>query len=260
MHRNRSSNAASCVLGLAVAFFVSWTSAPSQAWGALCAGVAVVNITEDKPAVPVHDPLLVKALLLEDGGNRAVIISLDLIAADEALLEGVRRGVQQELGIDPGAILLNASHNHRTSGQIAKDLTSRIVKAVKQASEKMVPARIGAGSGHEQRITINRRLRMKDGTHWTIRRSTPSPADTDVAGLGPCDWQIGLLRVDTAEGKPLALVYNFAGHPYGGVPSGGVTADYPGFASRGLRRPGPAPSPCLSRGPGATSRRSASRI
>jgi hypothetical protein len=50
--------------------------------------------------------------------------------------------------------------------------------------------------------------------------------------LGPIDPQIGLLRVDTAEGKPLALVYNFAGHPYGGVPDGGVTADFPGFASR----------------------------
>src|SRR5512140_422265 len=123
MYKNRSSNAASRVLGLAVKVLVLWASTLPQALGALRAGVAVVNITEDKPAVPVHDPLLVKALLLEDGGNKAVIVSLDLIAADEALLEGVRRGVQQELGIDPGAIVLNASHNHRTSGQIAKDLT-----------------------------------------------------------------------------------------------------------------------------------------
>ena len=96
----------------------------------------------------------------------------------------------------------------------------------------MTPARIGVGVGREDRITMNRRLRMKDGTQWTIRRSTPSPADADVAGLGPFDPQIGLLRVDTLEGKPLALVYNFAGHPYAGAPDGGATADYPGFASR----------------------------
>ena len=38
--------------------------------------------------------------------------------------------------------------------------------------------------------------------------------------------------MDTLAGKPLALVYNFAGHPYCGVPGGGVSADFPGFASR----------------------------
>jgi hypothetical protein len=34
------------------------------------------------------------------------------------------------------------------------------------------------------------------------------------------------------DGKPLAMVYNFACHAYGGAPGGGVTADLPGFASR----------------------------
>jgi hypothetical protein len=50
--------------------------------------------------------------------------------------------------------------------------------------------------------------------------------------VGPFDPQIGLLRVETLAGKPLALVYNFAGHPYGGVAEGGITANLPGFASR----------------------------
>ena len=108
----------------------------------------------------------------------------------------------------------------------------RVVGGVKRASQNMAPARIGVGVGREDHVTMNRRLRMKDGTQWTIRRSTPSPADAEVAGLGPFDPQIGLLRVDTLDGKPLALVYNFAGHPYAGVPDGGATADYPGFASR----------------------------
>ena len=103
----------------------------------------------------------------------------------------------------------------------------------------MVPARVGAGAGREDRITINRRLRMKDGKHWTIRRATPSPPDDAVAGLGPLDPQIGLLRVDAMDGKPLALVYNFAGHAYGGAAGGGITADFPGFASRVVERAWP---------------------
>ena len=68
---------------------------------ALRAGAAAVSITTDKPTGPVHDPLMAKALILEDGGNRAVIISLDVMEATDPIVTGVRRGVQQELGIDP---------------------------------------------------------------------------------------------------------------------------------------------------------------
>ncbi len=43
---------------------------------------------------------------------------------------------------------------------------------------------------------MSRRLHARDDKHWTVRRAAPSPADTDVVSLGPCDPQIGLLRVD----------------------------------------------------------------
>ena len=228
----RSRKLATQLLNMAVAALVLSAIAAAQASAALRAGVAAVNITADKPADPVRDPLMAKALVLEDGGNKAVIISLDLVVVPETLVANIRRGVQQELGIDPSCILVNASHNHDTLDAMAGDMIPRIVKAVKQAGQNLVPARVGVGVGREDRITINRRLRMKDGTHWTIRRATPLPKDADVAGTGPLDPQIGLLRVDTLAGKPLALVYNFACHAYCGTPGGGISADFPGFASR----------------------------
>jgi len=58
------------------------------------------------------------------------------------------------------------------------------------------------------------------------------PADEEVASVGPIDPQIGLLRLDTLDGRTLALVYNFACHPIMGVPGGGNTADLVGFASK----------------------------
>jgi hypothetical protein len=73
---------------------------------------------------------------------------------------------------------------------------------------------------------------MDSGKHWTIRRAIPSPPDDQVVALGPVDTEIGLLRVDSADGRPLALIYNFAGHAYGGIGQPSVTADFPGFASR----------------------------
>ena len=217
---------------IAATLFVLLAGALPEASAALRAGVAAVNITADKPEQPVRDPLQAKALVLEDGANKVVFISLDVVVVAERLVADIRTGVQKELGIDPAAVLVNASHNHDTCDAIVKDLAPQIVRAVKQASQNMAPARIGVGVGREDRITMNRRLRMKDDTPWTIRRATPSPKDADVAGLGPIDPQIGLLRVDTAAGKPLALLYNFAGHAYCGTPGGGISTDFPGYASR----------------------------
>ncbi|MCK4966325.1 hypothetical protein KAS50_04800 [bacterium] len=200
--------------------------------GDLHAGVAKINITKDKPAVLVNDPLYVKALVFDDGKTKAVIITLDVGGIQDKILSEVRSQVQKELKINGDNVLLNASHNHHTQGQVTKDIVKRTILAVKNAYQNMVPVRIGAGVGHEDRITMNRRLRLKNGKISTIRRANPCPQDDDVAGLGEFDPEIGILRIDRVDGKPLAVLYNFAGHAYGGVPNRGVTACFPGFASK----------------------------
>ncbi|MEZ6031837.1 MAG: hypothetical protein R3C17_02000 [Planctomycetaceae bacterium] len=82
----------------------------------------------------------------------------------------------------------------------------------------------------------NRRLKMKDGSEVDMRRAYSMPNDEDVAAVGPVDPEIGLLRVDRMDGTPLALLYNFACHPIHGVPGGGNTADFPGFASKAIEQ------------------------
>ena len=144
-------------------------------------------------------------------------------------LPNVRAQLQKELGIPPSSVLINASHCH---GVVRADTSLLAVQAVKQAWQAMVPVKVGAGAGHEDRISENRRLKMKDGSEVDMRRAYSMPRDEDVASVGPIDPQIGLLRIDRADGRPLAVLYNFACHPIMGVPGGGNTADYPGFASK----------------------------
>jgi hypothetical protein len=192
----------------------------------------VADITADVPSAAVHAPLYAKALVGEAGPCRAVIIALDLIGASEPLVASIRGGVKRELGIDGSHVLINASHNHHTQGQVAKDLTKRIVAAVRRAAKALVPVRLRVGVGQEDRIAMNRRLDLRDGRSCTIRRANPSPADASVVGLGPLDAEIGVLRLDRLSGKPPAVVYNYALHAYGGVPDGRVTADQRASATR----------------------------
>ncbi|WP_395746426.1 hypothetical protein [Prosthecobacter sp.] len=198
----------------------------------MLAGVAKVDITDRKG--PVNDPCFAKALVLKSRGTTAVVITLDAVAVGgigrigNGFMATVRRGLQ-ELGIAPENVVVNASHCH---GIVRGDLEPLVVQAVKEAAGNLVPVKAGSGVGLETRISENRRLNMKDGSMVDMRRAYSMPLDEAVAGVGPIDPQVGVLRLDRADGTPLAVLYQFACHPIMNPPSKGCSADYPGFASK----------------------------
>ena len=206
----------------------------------LRAGVAKSDITARAEDVVVNDPLYAKALALDDGETAVAIIAMDVTAiggigdvADD-FMPKLRRRIEQELDIPGQNVLVNASHTHPPGRLLCEDgeQVDRTFDAVSRAVQNMKPVKVGVGVGYEDRIMVNRTLRLKDGTCWTIRQANPCPPDEEVAGLGPIDPEIGILRIDRLDGRPMAAVYNFACHPLIGVPAGSVTANYPGFASR----------------------------
>lgn len=206
----------------------------------LHAGVAKRNITTNREGILVNDPLYAKALVLDDGGTQAVIIAMDALAiggigdiGDDFILK-LRNRIQDELQIPGSHVLVNASHTHPQGRLLCEDaeLIDLTYEAVKEALQNRVEVKVGSGTGYEDRIAINRNLTMKDGSHWTVRYAHPSPPDEKVADIGPVDPAIGVLRIDRMDGHPLAVVYNFACHLLIGVPNKGITANFPGFASK----------------------------
>lgn len=200
----------------------------------LKAGVSKVNISKTGSGL-LNDPLYVKALVLEAGETRAVIITVDAVAIAEIgsirnnYLSNVRSVLEKELNIKASNVLINASHCH---GQVSSDIEQRTIQAVKEALQKMVPVNIGSGTGFESRIMENRRMKLKNGKEADSRHAYSLPPDEEVIGVGPVDTEIGILRLDRKNGKTLAVLYNFACHPIMGVPSVGNTADISGFASK----------------------------
>ena len=198
----------------------------------LRAGVSRINITDDNPTILVNDSLYAKALVFDDGKTKAIIITLDIIGIDFQTVTEIRNRINNELKIDGNNLMINTSHAHWVQNQLAEDYQDRIIRVVREASENMYPVNVGAGSGIEERITMNRRIILENGKEWTIRRATPEPRNEIIKGVADSfDPEIGILRIDRTDGTPLAVVYNFACHNYTGVPNRGVTAGFSGFAS-----------------------------
>lgn len=221
-------------LGLCLLVTGFMGQASSVVAGPLLAGVGRSDITE--PAtLPANDPLYVKALVLRNGDSTAVLITVDAVAIEEIgkinsqYLPTVRAALLKQFQIRPEQVIVNASHCH---GVVCDDVDQQTINAVAAALQNLVPVKVGAGVGHEDRISENRRLKLKDGRETDVRHAYALPRDEDVAEIGPIDPEIGLLRIDRLDGRPLAAVYNFAVHPIQGAPNKRNTADIPAFASR----------------------------
>jgi len=213
----------------------------------LRAGVAHSDITTDAAGALIRDRLYAKALVLDDGVTRLAIITMDTTAigarsisdgflddvADD-FLPRLRSRIEQELDIPGDHVMVNASHTH-PPGRLLCDDDEQVIRtfdAVSRAFQNLTEVRVGAGSGREDRITMNRTLRLKSGRDWTVRHSHPSPPEEEIAAMGPMDPEIGIIRIDRLDGTPLAVVYNFACHPMFGDTQGSITANFPGIASK----------------------------
>jgi len=205
------------------------------------AGVAGANITpplgvpltgfggRKGPAEDVHDDLQAKALVLDDGTTKLALITADVLGWDFDLVERIRTLVQQRTGIPDLHVMLNASHTHSGPATISLrglgerdetycDVTVRkIVGAVIMAMRSRQPARLGIGREPVQ-IGFNRREKTPQGEMILGR----NPA-------GPVAPWVDILRLDTADGRPLACFFSHAAHP---VTQRGltITRDYCGYA------------------------------
>lgn len=184
--RPRSLRAQRVFLIVAMLAVFGWWPCTTARAGQILAGIAKVEISDPR-VEPLHDPLNVKALVLKDDAA-VVILTVDAVAIgeigriDNDFLARVRGQLEKDLKVDPAHVLVSATHCH---GAVCSDIAERTVQAVKEAWQNLVPVKVGAGAGHEGRISENRRMTLKDGSQVDMRRAYSMPPDEEVASIGP---------------------------------------------------------------------------
>ncbi len=249
-----------------VLFLLSWTSFVSAAeWRV---GVARTDITpgemiwmagygnRKRPAEGSVQPLLAKALLIEDScGQRVVIVTVDLIGDNftRRLSDKIAKQVRELTGIERDRILLNFSHTHCGPVESVNDgalvtygldadqqaavnrytqvLQTKLVGLIEDAAQELHPARLAHG--------------VSEATFGMNRRKAINPD-------GPVDHTVPVLRVSDEDGKLLAVLFGYACHTatltgefcqYNG--------DYAGFAQAAIERAHPGVTAMYMAGCGA---------
>jgi len=159
--------------------------------------------------------------VLESGSASAALITVDAGGVPEAVWQAVTGQVQKEFGIPIPNVLLTATHTHSAGGPRGPDYATKIVAAVRQARQKLAPARVGYGTGVSY-INVNRNIINRTTNRWWEGPNYDGPSDKTVA----------VLKFETLAGQPIAVYYNYAVHAVLAGQLDQVSADIPGAASR----------------------------
>ena len=236
------------------------------------AGVAKVNITPQESmwlagyagrnhaSEGVLLDLWAKALVLEDAaGNRAVLVTADLLEFPKAISDRIRDQLKVKLGWDRAQIILNSSHTH--SGPVLPNsalwemyfpfdaqekekierygriLEQQVVDMVVRASQSLEPVTIAAANG-VARVQVNRRNNAE-------RLLTP------LSELkGPNDYAVPVIKLCDASGKIKAIAFGYACHPTV-LDIYLWSGDFPGFAQAELEKWYPDATALFFQGAGA---------
>ena len=209
------------------------TAAPATraepVWRAAAASVAVTPEqsmwmsgfgSRNRPSEGKAQDLFVKALALDDGGGRRlVVVTMDLIGMPRTLRKNLERRAQAAWRLPPEFLLLNASHTHSgpefSLGQVPSDdmilkdpaagetygakLEEKVFQLIGTVLANLQPASLSYRHARAG-FAMNRRLPTPAGY-----RNSPNPD-------GVVDHDVPVLRVAGADGKLQAVLFGYACH------------------------------------------------
>jgi neutral ceramidase len=185
-----------------------------------------------------HDRCKVRSAVFDDGSMKVALVGVDTVVVPEDVVAAARKGIQQRCGIEPGAVMVGAAHNHSggpigmmnlgefehapellrqlaaeksqvTDPGYVKWVVKEIVDAVCEAYENRVEAWCGSAVGLEDKVAFTRQFHMKNGLTYTH----PGQGNPDIVSpAGPIDPQVGVIGAWDPAGRFLGCIVNYTCH------------------------------------------------
>ncbi|MCE5228685.1 neutral/alkaline non-lysosomal ceramidase N-terminal domain-containing protein, partial [bacterium] len=179
-----------------------------------------------------YQPLLVRAMTIDDGKNKIVYVMGDIItfgrsSDPDSIIGAIQAELSRRHGLAPDQVIFVASHTH--SGPAVNDekfkaiLIAQTIKVVGEALTNAQPARLFFGRGCTN-AGISRRGRDITGEDvWQINP------------YGTHDHEVVVLKAVGRNGRPIALTFNYGCHP-SAMDLTMLGGDYAGFAQAELKK------------------------
>jgi neutral ceramidase len=215
------------------------------------ASVVKVDITPDnsqnllgygeRKSTGVHDHIYHRIVALDDGTTQFFLVSTEICLFSPIEYDSFSKKVQSKFGISPvnfwwttththsapevgpsglDKIFMGERYQHEVDAEYTALVEQKLIEGMKEAIQKLTPARLGVGWGFSQ-ANINRRAKDIDGK-----------ASLGLDPDGTVDHRIGLIRIDKEDGTPIVLIANY---PIHGTVLGGenlkISGDAPGIVS-----------------------------
>ncbi|MCE5272249.1 neutral/alkaline non-lysosomal ceramidase N-terminal domain-containing protein [bacterium] len=220
-------------------------------------GLAMAGFT-NRVSHGVLDSIHVRALALRSGNKSLVLVCYDLLFPFARQVNAeLRDSIRSRTGVQE--VFFSSTHTHSgpaifrgpqlPPGQSIKDMEphermicSQTIEAVAAAVAAMTPVAVGSGQGAVD-LSYRRVQPQPDGRVemiWSNHEKKP---------LGPADPTVAVVRLDRLDnGKPLAILVNYACHPviFGASNQNlAYSADFPGVLYRKVRARLPGAPLCI---------------
>lgn len=169
---------ATLVTGLVLLCTAAFAADANLNSGSLDAGIGSVDITPTDPVSLAGSPtpikstsissrLYARALVLSDGRQKAVIVTLDTLKYPVEHSQRARQQIEKVTGIPVANIIICSSHTHRGPlwSHYPDQLVTPITDAVVQAVRDLSPCTLGMSKGRAEGVSECRRV-IKDGHAW----------------------------------------------------------------------------------------------
>lgn len=182
----------------------------------------------------VFTPLKSSLVLLDDGGQRIVLLTSHFMTHYYPVSNIYRRRVAEVMGLNVSRVLVFSSHNHCCTklihdqyafGRLTHDVQlpeseltwegeqvlAGYLAAAERLPDRLAPVSVRWGRGAERRITHNRKGRRADGSTYFMREEDRLLQGVDYHG--DIDDDAFVVGFFDQRDKPVCFVTQFTGHP-----------------------------------------------